>query len=109
MSTSPIKKSFRKKNSTPKLSSKLLKALQEIRYNLGGVVSYVFVEERIKFTGEHPKGILYGRESTLSMPINEAMFQKEIKGKLHKRTLEEIVEVFETTKDDLGATYFIIS
>ena len=77
--------------------------------NGGGTVSYVFVEERIEFTNKHPKGKIVKRKSSTSMPINKACFTKEVKRKLYKRTRQELLELFDATAQDLGATYFIVS
>ena len=77
--------------------------------NQGGSISYVFVEERIEFTKKFPKGRTIKLKSTTSAPINSAVFYKEVRGKVSRRTQQEILQVFEDTREDLGAAYFVIS
>ncbi len=97
------------KDSNPKTSSKLLQALKAIIYNQGGTVSYVFVEKRTIFTDEAPLGTEVERKSFTMAPISMQIFHEERKGKFIRRSPQEVVEIFQDTCNDLGATYFIIN
>lgn len=84
----------------------LLKALKNVYFNQGGTVSYIFVHERTIFTDKYPLGKTIKLRSSTVAPINTAMFIKENGS---KRSPQEVLEVFQTTKDDMGASYFIIN
>lgn len=102
-------KRFVKKDSTHKSSSaKLLQILQRIFNGIGGTISYVFLEERIRFTKEYPNGEKYFRKSIRHSPINHEVFYKVENGKTTRRSPSEVIEVFETTKNDIGASYYVI-
>jgi len=105
------KKKVKKKYSIFNPSPKLLKTLKSMYENLGGTVTYVFCEEKLDFSDpEFPLGKVVIEKSSLSANINKHVFFEEVRGgKLVKRTPQEIIHVFETTRHDLGATYFIIS
>lgn len=105
----PNNKGSKEKYSIQNPSPRLLKTLEQIQLNQGGAINYVFVEERTEFTKKFPKGRIIKLKSTTAAPINSAMFYKEVRGKLYKRTYQEILQVFEDTRDDLGAAYFVIS
>ena len=77
--------------------------------NQSGTVSYIFVTERIEFPTTHPKGKVVKMKSTISAPINTACFYKEIRGKRYKRSLQELLQLFDDTAWDMGASYFIVS
>ncbi len=102
-------KRVKRKYSTFNPSPKLLKTLKNIFAMNGGTVSYVFCEERITFEDEKfPNGKYITVKTSLSCPINPKILYKEVRGILMKRTPQEILKVFEDTKHDLGASYFII-
>lgn len=94
--------------STSTLSPVILKSLQNIFRGEPGSVTYVFQHPRIKFTEEEPKGVQYNELSMLNTKIQPSIIMKESRGKLYKRTAQEVLEVFEDTKNDLGAAYFIL-
>lgn len=94
-------------NSNLHLSPKLLQTLLHFEDN-GATVTYVFTESRISFE-ENSKGEYYHKKSNLVAPINYRSFFKEDGRKLKKKSITEIMEMFEQTRDDIGASYFIIS
>lgn len=102
-------KRIKKKYSIFNPSPRLLQTLKKISMNQGGTVSYVFVEERIRFTKKHPKGETYKVKSSTSSPINPESFYKEVRGKLYRRSPQEMLELFEDIRHDLGASYFVIN
>lgn len=103
-------KGNRKKYSISNPSPKLLKTLKRMYESLGGTVTYIFVQEDIDFSDpKFPLGKTVFTKSSLSSNINRDVFFDEIRGKLVRRTPQEIIHVFETTRHDLGANYFIIS
>lgn len=89
-------------------SPELLKALSNLAEE-GGTVSYVFLSERIRFTSQYPEGEVYHTKSILHSHINSEMFFKVVDGKKYKRNPNEIIEILEDTKWDLGASSFIIN
>ena len=97
-----------KNNSTSKLSPVILKSLQNIFNGEPGSVTYVFQHPRIKFTKEEPKGVQYNELSMLHTSVQPSVIMKEIRGRLHRRTMQDVLEVFDDTKEDLGAAYFIL-
>lgn len=99
----------RMNNSSSFLSKKLLQALQTVMSNMGGRINYVFLETRIEFTDKHPLGVYVQRKSYLNAPIGPQMFFKDTKNGVQKRTVEEVYQIFRSTSDDLGASYFLIS
>jgi hypothetical protein len=103
------KKGAKEKYSIQNPSPRLLKTLQTIHKNQGGTVTYVFIQERIKFTKQSPLGITVKHKSSTSAPISPLVFQKEVKGKLVRRSPQEVLDVFQDTANDIGASYFIIS
>lgn len=103
------KQEKKEKHSILNSSTRLLKALQEIHYNQGGTVSYVFVEERLEFSDTHPLGKTVKKKSTLSAPVNPQVFFEENKGKLSRRSPQDVIGVFQDSCDDMGATYFVLS
>ena len=102
-------KRFVKKDSTHKSSSaKLLQILQRIFNDIGGTVSYVFLEERIRFNEENPNGEKYFTKSIRHSPINHQVFYKVEHGKTSRRSPSEVIQIFEDTKNDIGASYYVI-
>lgn len=87
----------------------VLKVLQKFSKDNTGTISYIFLEERIIFTPENPEGIIVQTKSTLHSDINNAVFMKYDNGKEYRRSSEEVYQVFEDTRHDLGADYFIIN
>lgn len=87
-------------NSNHSFSSKLKKIIHD-----GGVVTYFFKEERLRFSKEHPLGEVYYKISMLKKPFNHHIMLN-IRGE--RRSPLEIQEVLETTRQDLGADYFTL-
>ncbi len=98
-----------KKHSILNPSSKLLHALKKIYLERTGTVSYVFIQEKTIFTDSHPLGMVVESKSITMAPINPIVFEKETKGKIGMKSIQEILDVFQGTCDDLGADYFIVS
>jgi len=98
-------------DSSYKSSPKLLQTLQNIlgNNNGGGTISYVFLTERYIFNKEFSNGKKYFHKSIRHSPINREVLFKADKEKLVRRTLPEIIQIFEDTKDDIGAKYYIIN
>jgi len=98
-------------NSNYKSSPKLLQTLQNTlnSNNEGGTISYVFLTERYIFNKEFPNGKKHFSKFIRHSPINREILYKSEKEKLIKRTLPEILQIFENTKDDIGAKYYIIN
>lgn len=96
-------------NQSPKLNNskskeqKIESTLSKIRNGAGGAVSYVFVSERYDKDGN----VIYNK-SFLHSSINPEVFFKLENNKKVKRTIQEVIEVFEAIKVDLGATEYII-
>lgn len=99
---------FKPKKSKLRLSPEMLQSLKNIYINSVGTISYVFVTIRVKFTKEYPEGILFESKSFLNTKINSDIFFDEIKGKKIRRTPEQVIQIFEDTKHDLGADYYIL-
>lgn len=101
------------KNSNSSSSPKLLQVLQKILRNGGGSVSYVFVSNRFKrqnfvnkqgfmdFTLE-PEQI----KAVQHMSISTQALEGQKPGIL--KSVQDLFDMFQTTKWDLGADYFII-
>jgi len=104
----PNKKVIKPKISKFDSSSKLLKALETIRENNGGTISYVFVRERIKFSKENPLGEIVQEKSTLYSAINPEVLYKMMDGRRVRRSPQEVIQIFDDTKWDNGASYYII-
>jgi hypothetical protein len=88
--------------------AKVLKILQNLYSNGTGSVSYIFVSERIKFTKENPLGEVIKVKTTQHTSISNQVFYKLENNRVVRRSFEEVLKVFEDTKNDLGASYFII-
>lgn len=85
------------KNSNKKQSSGLLQALQKLISNQGGSISYVYIENRA-VTRHSVEQVQH--KSMLHVNLTA----DSVKGKSEK----ELLDMFYTTKWDLGADYFII-
>lgn len=87
-------------NSNASFPSKLRNAILD-----GGVVTYHFEEERIRFSEKFPNGEFYTIKSILRKPLNpEIMFN--IRGE--RRSPSEVREILESYAHDLGAEYFTL-
>lgn len=90
------------------VSPEILKSLKEVEI-VGGTVTYVFLSERVgPSTHDNPTGT-YHTKSVTKAAINPEIFYKIIEGKKIRRSPYEILQVFEDTKWDLGASEFIIN
>ena len=113
MSNTNTKRSF-PKNSRETTSPKLLQALSKMFANDGGTVSYIFIEERLQktpFVNEQTGLLDYTmtpiqKKSTLYRKIGTQALKGEKPGSL--KSLAELYDMFNTTKNDLGASYFIV-
>ena len=101
------------KNSNNVSSSKLLQALQKMIRNEGGSISYIFVTEKYQrknfINKKGKKDFLLEPVQTkyiLHTRIGLEALQGEKPNTL--KTPEELVKMFQATKSDLGADYFII-
>jgi hypothetical protein len=94
------------KFSKPTVSPKLLHALEKVKD--GGSISYIFLTERTRFSKEFPLGETYQHKSVLHCAIKPEMFYKMVDGKKVRRSMAEILQVFDDTKWDNGASYYII-
>lgn len=86
---------------------KMSKLLDKV-YNMGGIVSYVFIQERIRFTKDKPEGETYLIKAMQHSDINPQVFYKNEHGVSSRRTTQEILDVFNDIKSDIGANYYII-
>ena len=102
MSTTKKNKYSVKKSSGVE-STKLLKTLQKAIITGEASVSYVFVEERIKNIHAFKLSDMESYKTTCMLHVN--LPQES----LEKKTPNQIIEMLETTKNDLGADYFILS
>ena len=82
--------------------------MQRIFNDTGGTVSYVFLKERIRFNEKFPQGEKYFTKSIIHSPINHQVFYKVEHDKTSKRSPSEVIQIFEDTKNDIGASYYII-
>ena len=113
MSNTNTKRSF-PKNSRETTSPKLLQALSKMFANDGGTVSYIFIEERLQktpFVNEQTGLLDYTmtpiqKKSTLYRKIGGQALKGEKPGTFKSHA--ELFEMFNTNKNDLGASYFII-
>lgn len=108
-----MKKKETKNNSKEKRSNQgiksvaLLNVLKRIFEDTGGTVSYIFLSERMRFTEENPLGEVYYTKSMTHAPINPEVFYKD-NDKRERRSYEEILHIFDTTCNDMGANSFIL-
>ena len=110
MSKPVAKKGVKKKYSIFNPSPKLLKTLKEIYQNDSGTVTYVFCTERVDLSDPNfPNGKDIIVKTNQCSPLNRQMFFKEIKGVTVKRTPQEVLEVLDSIRWDLGASYFIVN
>lgn len=92
-----------KKASNGTQSKELLKTLQKIINQESGSVSYIFIEERIENVHSNKLKELTEKQnkSTLYVNLN--------KQAIENKSPNELIQMFETTKWDLGAKYFIVN
>lgn len=105
------RKTAKKSNSQP--STKLLQALKKIMSNGGGSVSYIFVSNRYKrknFVDKkgHMDFVLEPEEirAMQHVIISPQALEGNKPGTL--KSPQDLIEMFQTTKWDLGADYFIL-
>lgn len=98
-----LKKDLTSSGSNNSTSGQLDKKLQKIRFEGGGTISYVFISERIDKEGN----VIHNR-SFLHSSINPEVFFKMEGTKKVRRSNDEVLEVFESIKADLGANELII-
>ena len=97
-------------------STKLLQALNKLLRNEGGSVSYVFITERFErknFTKKNGEKDFSMEpiqiKSTVHNNISrESLFSNNPKRLGELKTPEELLDMFHTTKWDLGASYFVL-
>lgn len=101
------------KKSNDQSSPKLLQALRKIMVNGGGSVSYVFVSNRFKrknFVNKEGKldFVLEPEQikSVQHVSISAQALEGNKPGTL--KSPQDLIEMFQTTKWDLGADYFIL-
>ena len=88
-----------------KTNEKLFSILSKISNDLGGTVAYYFVVQRIN----NATGEIFEQKSILHTKISPGLFEKEINGRIYKRSYAEMVEILQDTCEDLGATYYRIN
>lgn len=92
-----------KKASNGTQSKELLKTLQKIINQKSGSVSYVFVDERIENIHSH-------KMKELTEKQNKAMLHVNLNAlAIEDKSPNELIRMFETTKWDLGAKYFLVN
>lgn len=92
-----------KKASNGTQSKELLKTLQKIINQKSGSVSYVFVNERIENIHSH-------KMKELTEKQNKAMLHVNLNAQaIEDKSPNELIRMFETTKWDLGAKYFLVN
>ena len=101
------------KQSNNQPSSKLLQALRKIMSNGGGSVSYVFIDTRYKrknFVNKQGfSDFILEPEEVRAMQhviISPQSLEGQKPGTL--KSPQDLLEMFQTTKWDLGADYFIL-
>lgn len=93
------------KDSKNRLSPKLLQTLKKVIIDEGGVITYVFCEDRIDLK----TGSDYQKKSFLHTKLGQsALFKVDKSNRKTPKSFFEIMEMFESTKEDLGAAYYII-
>jgi hypothetical protein len=95
-------KEYSVKKSSGTQSKELLKTLQKIILQESGSVSYVFVSERIEKVHSNKLKDLKERQEKAILHVN--IDAKAIVDK----SPNELIKMFETTKWDLGAKYFLV-
>lgn len=101
-------KQNKNKPNSPKKSSgiqskELLKTLQKMIFQKSGSVSYFFVDERIKNVHSNITKDLKTVENKSVLHVN--LTAKAVEDK----TPTELINMFETTRWDLGAKYFVVN
>ena len=112
MSNTNTKRSF-SKQSKETTSPKLLQALRKIMLNGGGSVSYIFVSNRYKrknFVNKQGfSDFILEPEEVRAMQhviISPQSLEGNKPGTL--KSPQDLLEMFQTTKWDLGADYFVL-
>jgi hypothetical protein len=96
-------KKYSVKKSSGGQSKELLQTLQKLITQKAGSVSYFFVEERIDNIHSHKEKDLETVEKKSVLHVN--LTAQAIDGK----SPTDLVTMFETTKWDLGANYFVVN
>ena len=91
------------KNSSKITDKKVLKTLEKILEEKAGSVSYFFIEERISNIHSNNLKDMYDVKNKSVLHVNLT------KESIENKTPSEIMYMFETTKWDLGANYFVIN
>ena len=91
------------KNSSKTTDKKVLKTLEKILEEKAGSVSYFFIEERISNIHSNNLKDMYDVKNKSVLHVNLT------KESIENKTPSEIMYMFETTKWDLGANYFVIN
>ena len=91
------------KNSSKITDKKVLKTLEKILEEKAGSVSYFFIEERI--SNIHSNNL----KDTYDVKNKSVLHVNLTKESIENKTPSEIMYMFETTKWDLGANYFVIN
>jgi hypothetical protein len=92
-----------KKVSNGTQSKELLKTLQKMINQLSGTVSYIFVDDRIENIHSH-------KMKELTEKQNKATLHVQLSAKaIEEKSPNELIHMFETTKWDLGAKYFVVN
>ena len=84
-------------------SKELLKTLQKIINQNSGSVSYVFVNDRIENIHSHKMKELTEKQNKATLYVNLSAQA------IQDKSPNELITMFETTKWDLGAKYFIVN
>lgn len=90
------------KNSSKGQSKGLLKALQKVINNQSGSVSYVFLQDRV--SDIHSKDVKDMRDIKVKAIMHCRLNSESIKGK----TAKDLLDMFYSTKHDLGASHFVV-
>lgn len=97
------KKQHSVKKSSGGQSKELLKTLQKIIVEQTGTVSYYFVDERMENIHSNDIKKMTQREEKAILHVNLT------KQAIEKKTPNDLIHMFETTKSDLGAKYFVVA
>lgn len=91
------------KKSSGVQSTGLLKTLQKIILENSGSISYIFVSEKIE--NIHSNNLKDMKESTRKTTLHVNLSKFAIEGK----SPNDLIHMFETTKNDIGADYYIVN
>lgn len=97
------KKKYSVKKSSGVKSTELLKTLQKIINTLEGSVSYVFLDERIQ--NIHATDL----KDMKTVDVKSMLHVNLTEQSLFKKSPNDIIQMLETTKEDLGANYYILA